>query len=131
MMRRFSPRRPNARAVQSIMVAQVRIFTIILLALFATSIVMNSAGGAPMSLKMAQTDTGIADMTDCQGCGADSDSKGIAPDCDIACTVSCAANFSQADTFSPCFAKPAILQSTKHLVGRTGPPEPYPPRVLI
>ena len=113
------------------MVARIRIFTLALLALFATGIVMHSASTTSMSLKMALADAGVADMADCQGCGTDSDSQESGPNCDIVCTASFAASLGQVDTFSPHFAEPATLQSAKHLAGRTGPPEPYPPRTLI
>lgn len=102
-----------------------------MLALFAMGIVVHSAGATTMSLKMALGDVGAADMADCQGCGADTDSEEAGPTCDIVCTVSFAADLGQVDTFSPRFAELATLQLVEHLTGRTGLPEPYPPRILI
>lgn len=113
------------------MVARTRIFTLALLALFTAGIVVHSAGATSMSLKMALADAGVADLADCQGCGTDTDSEEGGPTCDIVCTVSFAASLGQVDTFSPRFAELARPQRVEHLAGRTGLPEPYPPRTLI
>lgn len=113
------------------MLARTRIFVLALLALFATGIIVNSASATSMSLKMVLANASVADMADCQGCGTDSDSEESGPNCDIVCTISFAASLGQVDTFSPRVAEPATLQSANHLAGRTGPPEPYPPRTLI
>lgn len=113
------------------MVARTRIFTLALLALFAASIVVHSAGATSMSLKMALGDAGAANMADCQGCGTDTDGEDSGPTCDIVCTVSFAASLGQIDTFNPHFAHVARPLLVEHLAGRTGLPEPYPPRTLI
>lgn len=113
------------------MLTRSRIFTLALLALFAVGVVVHSAGATSMSLKMALGDAGVADMVDCQGCGADTDGEDNGPTCDIVCTVSFAASLGQVDMFSPHFAYVARPLLVEHLAGRTGLPEPYPPRVLI
>jgi len=113
------------------MLARTRIFTLALLALFAVGIVVHSAGATSMSMKMALSDAGVADMADCQGCGTDTDGEEGGATCDIVCTVSFAASLSQVDTFSPSIAYVARLQLVEHLAGRTGLLEPYPPRTLI
>lgn len=113
------------------MLARTRIFTLALLALFAVGTVVHSAGATSMSLKMALSDAGLTDMADCQGCGTDTDGEDNGPTCDNVCTVSFAASLGQVDTVSPDIAhvtRPLLVQ---HLAGRTGLPEPYPPRLLI
>jgi hypothetical protein len=113
------------------MLVRIRIFTIALLALFAAGIIVHSAGATSMSLKMALGDAGVADMADCQGCGTDTDGEDTGPTCEIVCTVSFAASPGQVDTAGPDIAHVARPLLVQHLAGRTGPPEPYPPRILI
>lgn len=113
------------------MIARTRIFTLALLAFFAVGIVVQSAGATSMSLKMALGDASVADMADCKGCGTDTDSEEGGPTCDIVCTVSFAASLCRVDTFGPRFAELATPKLVEHLVGRTGLPEPYPPRTFI
>lgn len=111
------------------MFAQTRIFTLALLALFAAGVIVHSAGATSMSLKMALGDAGVVDMVACQGCGTDVEDTGST--CEIICTVSFAANLGQVDTFRPHFAHVARPLLVERLAGRTGLPEPYPPRTLI
>lgn len=110
---------------------RTRIFTLAIIALFATGAVVHSVGANSMSLKMAVADIGGVGMEICQGCGTDVDREMSDPTCEIVCTVAFAASLSQVDTFSPRIAELATLQLVEHLTGWTGPPEPYPPRTLI
>lgn len=114
-----------------IMVKFVRIFVFALLTAFAVSSVAHATSSTTMSIKMALAGGGAMDMADCQGCGTDTDGEDSGPTCDIVCTVSFAASLGQIDTFNPHFARVARPLLVERLAGRTGLPEPYPPRTLI
>lgn len=113
------------------MIRRSRMFTIVLLALFAAGMVMNSAATASMSLKMALGDIGAVEMADCQDCGAVEDGEDNLLTCDIDCTISFAAHLGQGDSYSPRVAELGTPPNTNDLTGRLSQPDPYPPRLLI
>jgi hypothetical protein len=110
------------------MARYVRIFMIVVLAAFAAGTVAHAASAATMSMKMSLAAINGADMGDCQDC---SDGNDNMPPCDNVCISPILAVVpsgqpslpgAQTTTESP------VLQS---VVGRTGPPDPYPPRSTI
>jgi len=89
------------------------------------------AGATAMSLTMALADSGAIDMPDCDGCdpGADDDKSGIG--CEFVCTAPLLAGLGQENTLE---VPPTVLVTVPGIStrnGRTGPPDPYPPRSLI
>lgn len=110
------------------MARDVRIFIIMMLAAFATGTVVHAANAATMSAKMTLAVIDGADMGDCQDC---SDGNDDMPQCDNVCVSPVLAvapsgqpSLSAAET-TP---ENLVLQS---VIGRTGPPDPYPPRSII
>lgn len=105
-----------------------RILVVALLAAFATSSVVHVASATTISVKLALADGGAMDMADCEGCG--SGDTGGAP-CDMVCIAPFVANVS-AET-APAFplSATAVTWVSRDFAGRTGPPDPYPPRTLI
>lgn len=109
----------------------VRIFMITLITAFAVGTVAHAASNTTMSLKMAVSVGGTMDMADCQGCGSDDGGQEDGLGCDIVCVTSFLANIS-ADANTPLVVGLSLSdRSFYELAGRTGPPEPYPPRTLI
>ena len=112
------------------MLSGFRITIVTLLALFVAGVTMHSVNATEMPLKMAMSDGGSVKMADCQGCGDDDDEK--TPSCDIVCMVSFVATLTPpADTARSQDIVMYIRQATDDMTGRTGPPEPFPPRILI
>tara|TARA_R110000787_G_scaffold262422_10_gene368035 strand:+ start:509 stop:850 length:342 start_codon:yes stop_codon:yes gene_type:complete len=109
----------------------VRILMIALIAAFAVGTVAHAASNTAMSLKMVLADGGAMDMADCQGCGFDGDGENEGLSCDIVCVSPLLANLGvEAQVLQ--VSRPSLsTRSFYDLAGRTGPPEPYPPRTLI
>jgi len=107
-----------------------RLFALILLAAFAAGSVVHAASATSMSVKMALSDSAAMDMADCEGCGSDDSSDGTLT-CDIVCIAPLVASLSP-DSFLAArpSSSPKVSDSYDY-VGRTGSPEPYPPRILI
>ena len=110
------------------MVRYARIFMIVVLAAFAAGTVVHAANAATMSAKMTLAVIDGADMGDCQDC---SDGNDNMPPCDNVCISPILAVVpsgqpsllgAETTTESP------VLQS---VIGRTGSPDPYPPRSTI
>ncbi|MBO6720121.1 MAG: hypothetical protein JJ913_19430 [Rhizobiaceae bacterium] len=110
------------------MVRYVRIFMIVVLAAFAAGTVAHAVNAATMSMKMTLAAIDGADMGDCKDCP---DGKGDVQPCDNACVSpilgvvpSGQPSLPHAETTT----ESLVLQS---VAGRTGPPDPYPPRSII
>jgi hypothetical protein len=101
-----------------------RIFAVVLLAAFAASTVAHAASITTMSLSMSLADTGDEDMADCTGCPGQSK----AMSCDLPCTAPFAATAAAQGSKSPALQSELMVAAATHAYGRTGPPEPYPPR---
>ena len=108
-----------------------RIRMIVLLAAFAAGSVVHVASATSMAVKMALANAGNVDMGDCVGCGIDGDDDSSAT-CDIVCITSLVAKVGTDKALQlPPVVRNAIGDGVYHFAGRTGPPEPYPPRTLI
>ncbi|MGX1501071.1 hypothetical protein ACSSV1_006140 [Labrenzia sp. MBR-25] len=110
------------------MTRYVRIFIIMLLAAFAAGTVVHTASAATMGAKMTLALIAGADMGDCQDCA---DGNGDMPSCDNVCVSPILAVVPSAQLSLPgveTTTESPVLQS---VTGRTGPPEPFPPRTNI
>ena len=114
-----------------IMTRFVTIFVFAALTAFAGGSVANVTSATTMSLKMALADGGAMDMADCQGCGSDSGDNNGGIDCDMVCVAPILANLNLEVSVPAVIGISPSASAFYDLVGRTGPPEPYPPRTLI
>jgi hypothetical protein len=105
----------------------VRILAVVFLAAFAAGTAARAAASTDMSLKMsmAKMDGG---MPDCQDCPGD---DGQASACDQFCVTSMAAICAPVAAELPHVAGIVSLPPAEPSDGRTGPPEPYPPRTIF
>ena len=119
-------------AVYMVLVTKlVRIFVFALLTAFAVGSVAHATSATAMSLKMALADGGAMDMADCQGCGSDNEGDDGGLGCDMVCVAPLLANLSPEGSVPAVTGISPSARAFYDLVGRTGPPEPYPPRTLI
>ena len=109
----------------------VTIFVFAALTAFAGGSVANVTSATTMSLKMALADGGAMDMADCQGCGSDNEGDDGGLGCDMLCVAPLLANLSPEGSVPAVTGISPSARAFYDLVGRTGPPEPYPPRTLI
>lgn len=102
-----------------------------LLAVFAASVVVHAASATTMAVKMALADGGAMDMADCDGCGSGDAGDKSGPPCDMVCIAPFVATVNA--EASPAFpmSATAVTWVSRDFAGRTGPPDPYPPRSLI
>ncbi|TIM31410.1 MAG: hypothetical protein E5Y63_07190 [Mesorhizobium sp.] len=103
-----------------------RILAFVFLAAFAAGTAAHSAASTDMSLKMSMSgmDGG---MSDCQDCPNDDGQVA----CDQFCVTSMAAICPPAAAELPHVAGIVSLPTAAPSDGRTGPPEPYPPRTTF
>ncbi|MEK1854244.1 MAG: hypothetical protein AAAC48_20855 [Phyllobacterium sp.] len=107
----------------------VRIFAIVLLAVFAAGTVVHAANVTSMSLARSPTAMADGDMGDCDGCPPGDDGK--ASLCGQIClapfaVIPAAAAFEVAVMAADVAASPA-----EEITGRTGLPDPPPPRTIV
>ncbi|MBE0704233.1 MAG: hypothetical protein IH582_13880 [Afipia sp.] len=110
------------------MASCIRIFMIVMLAAFAAGTVVHTANAATMSAKMTLAVIYGADMGDCQDC---SDGNDNSLKCDNVCISPILAVVPSGQPSLPgaeTITESPVLQS---VIGRTGPPDPYPPRSII
>lgn len=110
------------------MARYVHIFMIVVLAAFAAGTITHAVNAATMSMKMTLAAIDGADMGDCKDCP---DSKGGVQPCDNACVSPILAVVPSSQPSLPgaeTSTQSLVLQS---VAGRTGPPDPYPPRTII
>lgn len=106
----------------------VRSLAILLLAAFAVGTVVHAAVAATMSAEMTLAVIDGADMANCQDCPDGNDSM---PPCDNVCVSPILAVVPSGQPSLPgveATTESPVLQSA---TGRTGPPDPYPPRSII
>lgn len=105
-----------------------RMMMIVVIAAFAAGTVAHAASLTTMTVKMALADAGDAGNAGCAGCG-EPQANGM--DCDQVCISAAMVLPAAAGGGStPAFAviEPA---PTGDFAGRTGPPDPYPPRSFV
>lgn len=103
----------------------------VLVALFAAGSVVHTVGAAVTDLKMAVAAADGMNMPDCEGCGTGGGDD-PASICDIPCITPALAALDVAAAIPRPISVAAQSVPTDHsLTGRTGPPDPYPPRPLV
>ena len=108
-----------------------RILVMAVLTVFAVGSVVHVASSTTMSVKMALSDTGTMDMADCEGCGSSGGDGDDGLTCDIVCLAPLLANLIPDGVLAVGPGASPTGPDFYDFVGRTGPPEPYPPRTLI
>lgn len=120
--------RHTISGIQYGMATYVRIFMIVVLAAFAAGTITHAVNAATMSTKMTLAAIDGADMGDCQDCPG---GKGDVQPCDYACLSPILGVVPSGQPSLPgaeTTTESLVLQS---VAGRTGPPDPYPPRSII
>ena len=105
-----------------------RILSVVFLAAFAAGSAAHAAAATDMSVKMSMLTMDDGGMTDCQDCPHD-DSQASA--CDQFCVTTLAAICPPAAAELPHVAGIVSSPPAKPSDGRTGPPDPYPPRSIL
>jgi hypothetical protein len=106
-----------------------RILAIVLLAVFAAGTVAHGASATSMALAMSPAAMASGGMGDCDKCPPGDDGKVLF------CSQFCLAPFAAipaAAGVELLFAAAEVTASPLQvMVGRTGPPDPSPPRIII
>ncbi len=110
------------------MARYVRILMIMVLAAFAAGTVVHAANAATMSAKMTLAVIDGADMGDCQDC---SDGNDNMPPCDNVCISPILAVVPSGQPSLPGAKTTTESLAPQSVIGRTGLPDPYPPRSII
>lgn len=110
------------------MKASVRILMIVILAAFAAGTVVHAASAAVMTVKMALADSGSMDGADCDGCSGDDEG---APSCDGICVAPLLAMANPGAALHVDIDAQTRGAAMHDAVGRTGPPDPSPPRSIV
>ncbi|MDZ5697081.1 hypothetical protein [Chelativorans sp. M5D2P16] len=106
----------------------VRVLTILVLAVFAAGSAVHAANAASMSVKMALAAVDSGDMGDCQDCPDGSDDMQA---CDDVCVSPILALVPSGPPGMPAAETTAESTVPRSVTGRTGLPDPYPPRSII
>lgn len=106
----------------------VRSLAILLLAAFTVGTVMHTVGAAAMSVKMTLAAVNGGDMGDCQECPDGNDDM---PACDNLCVSPILAVVPSSQSGLPDAKTTTASLILQSVTGRTGPPDPYPPRSII
>jgi hypothetical protein len=107
-----------------------RILLVALLAVFAASGVVHAASATTMAVKMALADGDAMDMADCDGCGSGDAGNKSGPPCDMVCIAPFVATVNAETALAFPMSATAVDWASRDFAGRTGPPDPYPPRNL-
>ncbi|RWK78418.1 MAG: hypothetical protein E5X43_01125 [Mesorhizobium sp.] len=107
----------------------IRLFAIVLLAVFGAGTVAHASNATSMSIAMSPAAMGDGDMGDCEGCPPGEDGK--AQICGQACLVPFAAIPAAVGIELPLVAADIVTSPLEEIAGRTALPEPYPPRTTI
>lgn len=111
----------------SIMKQFGRTFILILLAVIAAGSVSNAASATVMTVKMMTPYSVCTDMSDCDGSGNDNGS----PVCDNICVMPSLAIMGGSDPAQLFQSDNSFFVLAVDAEDHTGPPDPYPPRILI
>ncbi|RWK43943.1 hypothetical protein [Mesorhizobium sp.] len=106
----------------------VRILVVVFLAAFAAGTAAHAATATDMSLKMSMSGMDDGSMADCQDCPGD-DAQASA--CDQVCVTTLVAIVTPADADLPNVTNAVAIRTAGSPGGRTGPPDPYPPRPIL
>jgi hypothetical protein len=114
----------------------MRAFIVLLIALVAAWSVAQAAGSATMSHDMARMmihDQHAADMVHCQGCDSSGTSDEVGSLCQLACVSPALADLaSSVGPAATMLVTPLhVAMPTADLHGRSDPPDPFPPRILL
>ena len=104
-----------------------RILAVVFLAAFAAGTAAHAAASTDMSLKMSMSAMD-GSMPDCQDCPGDDGQESA---CDQFCVTTLAAICPPAAAELPQVAVLVFLPPAEPSDGRTGPPDPYPPRTIL
>lgn len=110
------------------MVSFARIVLIVVLAAFAAGTVVHAANAATMNAKMTIAAINGADMGDCQDCPDGNDNM---PPCDNVCISPILAVVPSDQPSLPGAETTTESLVLESVAGRSGPPDPYPPRSII
>lgn len=106
----------------------VRILAVVFLAAFAAGTAAHSAIATDMSLKMSMATMDDGGMADCQDCPGDDAQASV---CDQFCVTTLTGICPPAVAELPHVADVASSPLAEPSDGRTGPPDPYPPRTIL
>ena len=109
------------------MVRYVRILTILMVAIFAAGSVVRAENVIGMNMQMALAAIDKGDMGDCQDCP---DGGGDMQTCDTGCLSPMLAVISSGQPVLPEVVITVDRLVHHSLAGRTGLPDPYPPRSI-
>lgn len=120
--------RHTVSGIQYGMANYVRIFMIVMLAAFAAGTVTHAASAVSMTMKMTLAAIDGADMGDCKDCPG---GKGDVQPCDKACLSPILGVVPSGQPSLPDAETTTESLVLQNVAGRTGPPDPYPPRSII
>lgn len=110
------------------MVMRARIFVALLVLAFAAGSVMQVAQATDITIKMSEMAPSAGAMADCDGCGDDGkDETTCSPDC----VAPAMAVFAASKVLVRSAKDRVTFPPANVLVGRSGPPDPHPPRTLV
>lgn len=109
------------------MARYVRILTILMLAVFAVGSAVHAANTTSMNMKMALFAIDSDDMGGCLDCPDGSDAM---QPCDDICLSPMLAVVPSGQTVLPEAGTAAERRVLRSVAGRTGLPDPYPPRAI-
>lgn len=102
-----------------------------MLVAFATSSAVHATAATTISLKMALADGGAMEMSDCTDCDMDMAGDAAGAACELACSAPFVADLVREIPLTSRHLDVYQRSSPHDFVGRTSPPEPYPPRTLV
>jgi len=105
----------------------MRLFIVIALAVFVAGFGVKAASAATMEFDMAMTDDASMKMSACGAC----DTDGEPAACDLDCTVPAVLLLFQVSVAAPAAGNSRAVITSDSFAGRTGPPDPHPPRTHI
>jgi hypothetical protein len=100
---------------------------LVLVAVLALGAFVHAMSMTTMTVDMVLAEAGGMSMDDCDDCGSD----GAGATCDYVCGPNFVATAVAEQVHQSPIAGREAAGHVGAIVGRTGPPEPYPPRTLI
>lgn len=107
------------------------LFALVFLVVFAASTVLHAASATTNSATMSLAGGGAMGMAGCDGCDPAADGHGDHLACDAVCLGPLAATLGPDGVLPIDAGEPLMRYAIAGLVGRTGRPEPFPPRTLV